>query len=90
MFYTGGGPVNPPVPTGTLGPVPASVSTLPTIVGIDNAGVPVLFSGYAPGFLGTYQVNFQVPAEARCGLRSISLQVGDASSGNSSIPIRCP
>lgn len=90
MFYTGGGPLNANVQTGVLGPIPAPAVALPTIVGIDNQGVPVLFSGYAPGFLGTYQVNFQVPDNAACGLRAISLQVGDAASGNSSIPIRCP
>ncbi len=90
LFYTGGGPVNPPVPAGTLGPVPVPVVTLPTIVGIDNKGAPVLFTGYAPGFLGLYQVNFQIPDDARCGLRAVSLRVGDSFSPNSTIAIRCP
>lgn len=91
LFFTGGGPINQPVPTGTLGPQsPLSVITLPTVVGVDNIGSPVLFSGYAPGFLGLYQVNFQVPDEARCGVRSINLKVGDRFSPNSSIAIRCP
>ena len=92
MFYTGGGKLaaTSGVATGALGPVPAAPLPLPTVVGIDNGGVPVLFSGYAPGFIGLYQVNFQVPADATCGLRSISLMIGDSSSGNSTLPIRCP
>lgn len=91
LFFTGGGPINQPVPTGTLGPQsPLSVITLPTVIGVDNIGSPVLFSGYAPGFLGLYQVNFQVPDEARCGLRSINLKIGDRFSPNSTIAIRCP
>ncbi len=89
VFATGGGRVNPPVPTGTLGPVPASVGTLPVLIGVDDKGAQVLFQGYAPGFLGLYQFNFVVPPEARCGQRALSIKVGDDFSPNSTIPILC-
>ena len=91
LFATGAGRVEPPVPTGTLGPaLPLSLVTLPVVVGIDDKGSEVLFKGYAPGFLGLYQFNLVVPPDARCGQRGVSLKVGDSFSKNSSIAIRCP
>ncbi len=90
VFFTGGGPLNPPVPTGTPGPLSPSVATLPTIIGVDNKGAPLLFSGYAPGFLGLYQANFTVPVDARCGLRPINVRMGDTFSPTSTLAIRCP
>jgi uncharacterized protein (TIGR03437 family) len=49
-----------------------------------------LFSGYAPGFLGLYQVNFSIPIDARCGLRPLNLRIGDSTSPQTQIPIVCP
>ncbi len=90
LFYTGGGRLNPPVPTGVLGPVPASIITLPSLVGVDNKGAEVIFNGYAPGFLGLYQANFYVPNDARCGLRPITIRLGDTFAPNSTVAVRCP
>jgi uncharacterized protein (TIGR03437 family) len=91
LYATGSGRINPVVPTGTLGPTaPLSLSTLPTVIGVDDKGAQVLFQGYAPGFLGLYQYNFVIPADARCGQRALNLKVGDSFSPNSTIPILCP
>ena len=90
IFATGGGRVNPPVATGTLGPAPAPVGTLPVVIGVDDKGAQVLFQGYAPGFLGLYQYNFVIPPDARCGQRALSLKVGDTFSPSATIPILCP
>jgi len=90
LFLTGVGPTNPPGQTGVPGPVPPPLATLPVIVGVDNKGAPLLFRGYAPGFLGLYQINFEIPADARCGLRPLNVQVADLVSPFSTIAIRCP
>lgn len=90
LFATGVGRLNSPVGTGALGPIPPPSAALPTVVGVDNRGSPVLFSGYAPGFLGLYQVNFSIPIDARCGLRPLNLRIGDSTSPQSTIPIVCP
>ncbi|MBI1354886.1 MAG: hypothetical protein GC160_11110 [Acidobacteria bacterium] len=90
LFATGVGRLNPAGQTGAPGPIPPSVATLPTIVGVDNKGAPVLFSGYAPGFLGLYQINFTVPIDSRCGLRPLNLRIGDSTSPQSTLPVRCP
>ena len=90
LYATGMGRVNSTVVgTGILGPIPAPHVTLPVIVGVDNAGANILFSGYAPGFLGVYQVNFEVPENIGCGVRSLNMKVGDAISPNTSIAILC-
>jgi uncharacterized protein (TIGR03437 family) len=90
MYATGAGRLNPPVPTGTLGPLsPLSLVTQDVIIGVDDKGSQVLFSGYAPNFLGLYQFNFVIPADAQCGNRPLSLKVGDSFSESATIPILC-
>ena len=61
LFLTGAGRVQPELPTGVLGPFPPPITVLPVVVGVGNVGARVLFSGYAPGFLGLYQVNLEIP-----------------------------
>ena len=56
IFATGLGETDPPVGSGEAGP---SFSTVvnPVSVEIGGIGVPVLYQGFAPGFVGLYQVN---------------------------------
>jgi uncharacterized protein (TIGR03437 family) len=91
LFITGGGPLSPAVQTGApapLGVVP--VMTLPVVVGVDNKGSEVLFKGYAPGFIGLYQINFRIPADATCGLASLNVRVGNVVSPQSKTAVACP
>jgi uncharacterized protein (TIGR03437 family) len=63
IYATGLGPVSPAPKTGNPAPTTeplARTAVTPTVrIGAVNA--PVLFSGLAPGFVGLYQVNAQVP-----------------------------
>ena len=90
MFLTGGGGLSQPVATGALGPIPPPVMVESIVVGVDDKGSTVLFSGYAPGFLGLYQVNFEIPRSAGCGVRPLSIRVGGSFSLRSSTAIQCP
>jgi uncharacterized protein (TIGR03437 family) len=68
IFCTGLGPVtNQPASGGVSpsGPL-ASTKTAPTVT-IGGANAPVLFSGLAPGYVGEYQVNVQVPFGSSTG-----------------------
>ena len=67
IFCTGLGPVNNTPATGA--PAPDASSTLigPVTVTIDGLPATVSFAGLAPGFVGLYQVNAQVPANATVG-----------------------
>ena len=90
VFFTGGGTLQPTVLTGVLGPVPPAVMTETVVVGVDDKGSEVLFNGYAPGFLGLYQVNFNVPNDAACGVRNLVIRVGGSFSLDSTTVIQCP
>ena len=88
LFLTGLGPIQPSVATGVLGPTPPSVTTTPASVNVGGIGGTVIFSGYAPGNLGLYQINFQVPSNTASGPSvPLSVSVGSFSSPQSSIAI---
>ena len=63
IFCTGLGQVTPLLPTGL--PAKNNTTVNAPSVTIDGAAAAVQFSGMAPGFVGLYQVNVQVPAGAR-------------------------
>ncbi len=62
IYCTGLGAVRNPPPDGSAAPSnpPARTLTMPT-VRIGSGFAPVQFSGLAPGFVGLYQLNIQVP-----------------------------
>ena len=60
---------------------PLSETTATPEVSIGGAAANVLFAGLAPGFIGLYQVNVQVPAAAPSGdAVGVSLRIGGAES----------
>jgi uncharacterized protein (TIGR03437 family) len=91
LFITGGGAVSPAVQTGVPAPpgLPP-IMVLPVIVGIDNKGSEVLFKGYAPGFIGLYQVNARIPSDAACGLVPLNIRVGTVVSPRTNTAVLCP
>ena len=63
IFCTGLGATEPAVPSGDPGPAsPLATVTTPVSVTIGGQPTTVSFTGLAPGFVGVYQVNAQVPA----------------------------
>jgi len=68
IFCTGLGPVANPPATGAPAPAePLSATTTTPGVTIGSLQARVNFSGLAPGFVGLYQVNAEVPANAPIG-----------------------
>ena len=63
IYCTGLGATDPTVPSGQPAPAgpPATVRT-PVTVLIGGQSAAVSFAGLAPGFVGLYQVNAEVPA----------------------------
>ena len=90
VFFTGGGALRPTILTGVFGPVPPATMTETVVVGVDDKGAEILFQGYAPGFLGLYQVNFNLPDDAGCGVRNLVIRVGGSFSLDSKTVIQCP
>lgn len=89
VFFTGGGALQPAVATGEVGPIPPAVIVLPVIVGVGNSGCVVQFSGYAPGAIGLYQINFEIPSDAPPGSSlNLSVKVGEVYSNTASIAVQ--
>ena len=75
LFGTGFGPVSPSVGSGQPGKDSLNLTVqTPAVLFGDRPG-KVLYSGLAPGLIGVYQVNVEVPADAPTG-DSISIVVG--------------
>jgi uncharacterized protein (TIGR03437 family) len=71
------------------GPPQLSETTLLPNVTIGGISAPVLFSGLAPGYVGLYQVNVQVPANAPTGdAVSLVLAVGNAVSNTVTVAVK--
>ncbi len=68
MYLVGMGATNPSVPSGQATPstTPAAVTNQPTVT-VGSQPSNVLFAGLTPGFVGLYQINFQVPPSATSG-----------------------
>jgi uncharacterized protein (TIGR03437 family) len=81
LYATGLGPLQPPVPTGSV-PFNAAISRLPVQVLIGGQQAEVLYAGVAPGSIaGVYQINARIPQAAPAGAEiPIVLQAAAASS----------
>jgi uncharacterized protein (TIGR03437 family) len=82
IYCTGLGPVtNQPV-TGAVSPTnpPAQTINTPTVT-IGGGKSRILFSGLAPGLVGAYQVNVEVPADSALGgAVPVSISIGGINS----------
>lgn len=92
LYFTGGGALQAPgATTGQLGPASPPLTTAGTTeVLLGGVKTEVLFSGYAPSFMGLYQTNFVVPANSACGSQSLSVVVSATPSPASAINVKCP
>jgi uncharacterized protein (TIGR03437 family) len=69
IFLTGMGATNPAVPTGMPAPVsPLAVALNKPTVTLGNTQLGLLYYGAAPGEVGVYQINVQVPSSVKAGL----------------------
>jgi len=74
IYATGLGSLRTPVPSGTPAPSNPPAETLDTpVVAIGGLSSLVSFSGLAPGFVGLYQVNVQVPLSLAAGNQTVQI-----------------
>jgi uncharacterized protein (TIGR03437 family) len=77
IFATGLGSLRTPFPSGMPAPSNPPADTLITpIVTIGGLSATVGFSGLAPGFVGLYQLNVQVPASLASGNQPVQILAG--------------
>ena len=88
MYLVGMGATNPSVASGAPSPSSAPLATVvlePTVT-VGGQAATVAFAGLTPGFVGLYQVNFQVPTGASSG----ELQVDVTQNGVAANPTLLP
>ena len=88
IYLVGLGATNPPVASG----MPAPSSTLATVtvtptVTVGSQPATVLFAGLTPGFVGLYQVNFQVPAGAASGNDTVVVAQNGVAGNSTTLPV---
>ena len=90
LYVTGLGPLNLQLADGYGSPTspPLAQTVDPFQVIVDNQNCDVFFSGLAPGFVGLYQINFYVPADAVSGNLQLFIQSPYATSGTAILPVR--
>jgi uncharacterized protein (TIGR03437 family) len=89
-FFTGGGPLAESVATGAAGPSD-SLATMSLALSVEMDGRPcdVSFKGYAPLFIGLYQVNFRIRDEAPSSSSvTLRLNAGGAVSPSTLLPVQ--
>ena len=87
LYNVGLGPVTEKLVTGQPAPTDRLVRTL-TMPTVTVGGVPanVTFSGLAPGYVGLYQVNIQLPSVPD-GNQDIILSIGNVTSAALRVPV---
>jgi uncharacterized protein (TIGR03437 family) len=89
IYCVGLGPVNNPPATGAATSDASSTTQSPVSVLLNGVSVPAAFAGLAPGSVGMYQVNVQIPDGAATGATvSLALSVGGAASNTVTIAIQ--
>jgi minor extracellular serine protease Vpr len=90
IYCSGLGAVSNPPATGSPASTAITSETMTTpVVTIGGVPAPVLFSGLAPGSVGEYQVNVQVPAGSGTGSAvPVVLSIGGALSNAVTIGVR--
>jgi uncharacterized protein (TIGR03437 family) len=88
IYCTGLGAVTAAI-TGDVPPSPPPETTVKPTVLIDGQTIPPpTWAGLAPGFVGLYQVNVQVPAALTPGSHRLQLVVNGAASNTVTFAVR--
>jgi uncharacterized protein (TIGR03437 family) len=88
MYLVGLGATEPSVASGTPAPSStlAKVTHTPTVT-VDSLPASVDFAGLTPGFVGLYQINFQVPAGAHSGEVEVEVTQNGVAANPTLLPV---
>ena len=89
IYLVGLGLTDSPVRSGEASPSspPANAAAMPSVT-IDGEIVKLLFAGLTPGLVGLYQLDVQVPQDAKDGDLSLQISQASASPNTGILPIR--
>jgi uncharacterized protein (TIGR03437 family) len=88
MYLVGMGATDPAVASGTQTPASplAKVTNQPTVT-VGSQAATVAFAGLTPGFVGLYQINFQVPASVASGVVEVDVTQNGVSANPTLLPV---
>ncbi len=90
LYLVGMGAVDRTVASGAAAPLNplARVTSQPTVK-LNGVSVPVLYAGLAPGWVGLYQINIQLPSSfAADGNMTLTVTQNGVVSNTTLIPVR--
>ena len=88
IYCTGLGQLQTPVPFGSIAPTPPPETLATPQVSIAGIPATVQFSGLAPGFVGLYQVNVQVPARVPAGAQNLQIVINGVPSNTVTVAVQ--
>jgi uncharacterized protein (TIGR03437 family) len=88
IYCTGLGRLSTPVATGSVPPLPPPQTVLQPEVRVAGRIAVVAFSGAAPGYVGLYQVNVEVPADTPAGSQPLVLSINGVESNSVQVAVR--
>ncbi|HTC89201.1 MAG TPA: hypothetical protein VK686_12930, partial [Bryobacteraceae bacterium] len=88
IYLVGMGVTDPAVASGTQTPASplAKVTKQPTVT-VASQPASVVFAGLTPGFVGLYQINFQVPASVASGVVEVDVTQNGVAANPTLLPV---
>ena len=88
IYLVGMGVTDPAVTSGTQTPASplAKVTKQPTVT-VASQPASVVFAGLTPGFVGLYQINFQVPASVASGVVEVDVTQNGVAANPTLLPV---
>jgi uncharacterized protein (TIGR03437 family) len=89
IYLLGMGPTNPSVPSNAPAPSsePLARVTIAPAVTLDGVNTSVLYAGLTPFFVGLYQIDFQVPQNARPGDLNLVIMQGSVTANTTKLTV---
>jgi len=89
IYLAGMGATKPAVASGQPAPAtaPLAAVTLNPTVTLDGQTTSIFFAGMTPGLVGLYQINFQVPSNARSGSLQLVVTQNGETANTSTLPV---
>jgi adhesin/invasin len=67
---------------------PLAQPSVPPVLTLNDSRIPVYFAGLTPGFVGLYQMNFQVPTNTVNGNVQLVVSQGSVASNSTFLPVQ--
>jgi uncharacterized protein (TIGR03437 family) len=89
IYLAGMGATDIPLANGAASPSsPLAQPTIAPVLTLNGSSIPIYFAGLTPGFVGLYQMNFQVPADTASGKVQLVVSQSGVASNLTVLPVQ--